>query len=105
MGEVKRWLAAVLPLLKPLLYENGGPVIAVQVGDNGRTLIEICIIGLQVGSITLNSKQTSSVCHFETAGIYYTRQASFKVHLYMLVYTQVENVYACTYLLDYIGRE
>ena len=31
IAAVDRWMGVLLPKLKPLLYANGGPVIAVQV--------------------------------------------------------------------------
>lgn len=31
MAEVKRWFHHLLPIIRPLLYHNGGPVISVQV--------------------------------------------------------------------------
>ncbi|CEL94206.1 unnamed protein product [Vitrella brassicaformis CCMP3155] len=31
MAEVRRWFGALMPLMKPLLYANGGPIIMVQV--------------------------------------------------------------------------
>jgi beta-galactosidase len=31
MAEVERWFAVLMPKLKPFLYQNGGPIITVQV--------------------------------------------------------------------------
>ena len=31
IAAVDRWMGVLLPKLKPLLYANGGPIIAVQV--------------------------------------------------------------------------
>jgi beta-galactosidase len=31
MAAVKRWLKVLMPKFVPLLYKNGGPIIAVQV--------------------------------------------------------------------------
>ncbi len=31
IAEVERWLAKLMPMIKPFLYQNGGPVIMVQV--------------------------------------------------------------------------
>lgn len=31
LAAVDRWMSVLLPKLKPLLYANGGPIIAVQV--------------------------------------------------------------------------
>ena len=34
MNAVKKWFGVLLPLIYPLLYENGGPVIMVQVSNS-----------------------------------------------------------------------
>ena len=31
LNEVTRWMSVLLPKLRPLLYNNGGPIISVQV--------------------------------------------------------------------------
>ena len=31
MASVKRWFSVLLPLLRPLIYRNGGPIIMMQV--------------------------------------------------------------------------
>jgi beta-galactosidase len=31
MAEVQRWLSVLMPKLKPMLYQNGGPIVMVQV--------------------------------------------------------------------------
>lgn len=31
MAAVARWYSVLLPLMEPLLYKNGGPIITVQV--------------------------------------------------------------------------
>lgn len=31
LGAVDTWLGVLLPKMKPLLYQNGGPIITVQV--------------------------------------------------------------------------
>jgi len=30
-AEVEKWLSAIMPKIKPMLYQNGGPVVMVQV--------------------------------------------------------------------------
>uniref|UniRef100_A0A183BQ51 Beta-galactosidase n=1 Tax=Globodera pallida TaxID=36090 RepID=A0A183BQ51_GLOPA len=31
LGHVRRWFSALLPILRPLLYKNGGPILMVQI--------------------------------------------------------------------------
>jgi len=31
MAEVEKWLSVIMPKIKPMLYQNGGPVVMVQV--------------------------------------------------------------------------
>ena len=31
IAAVEKWLSVLMPKVKPLLYQNGGPIIAVQV--------------------------------------------------------------------------
>ena len=31
LAAVDKWLGVILPKMKPLLYQNGGPIITVQV--------------------------------------------------------------------------
>lgn len=33
LAAVDRWLGVFLPMMKPYLYSNGGPIIMVQVGS------------------------------------------------------------------------
>ena len=41
MDHVKKWLDVILPVIKPLLYSEGGPVIMVQVSKIFNLLIPV----------------------------------------------------------------
>ena len=41
IAAVDRWMSVLLPKLKPLLYANGGPIIAVQVELNTSWLVNM----------------------------------------------------------------
>ena len=47
LNAVDSWMGVLLPKLKPLLYENGGPIISVQVGIDLYSKLK-CLIGREI---------------------------------------------------------
>lgn len=41
LAHVKRWFDALLPIIQPLMYENGGPILMLQI-ENEYGSMGIC---------------------------------------------------------------
>lgn len=57
--KVKRWWDILLPKFVPLLYDNGGPIIMVQVCCFCRIQCWVCLIGIVTRDFT---KKNVKVC-------------------------------------------